>query len=267
MALEAAAGVWSNSTALLADAGHNLSVVLGLLLAGGAAWLATRPASGRRTYGYGKAGILAALGNALLLVFASGAIGWEAAGRLAQSETVRPDLMIGVAAAGVALNFGTALLFLRGRKDDVNARGAFLHMSADAAVSLGVVVAGVLIMVTGFAWIDAAVSLLIVAVILLGTLSLLRDSLNLALDAAPAGLDVAEVRRALADLPGVSEVHDVHVWNVSARETALTAHLVRAEPPTQAFYDAARDGLKARFNIGHATLQVEPDPAAGCPRC
>ena len=265
--MEAAAGVWSNSTALLADAGHNLSDVMGLALAGGAAWLAARPGPERRTWGYGKAGVLAALANAILLVFACGAIGWEAAGRLASAEPVRPGVMMAVAAIGVVINLGSALLFLRGRKEDVNVRGAFLHMAADAAVSLGVVVAGALIWFTGLQVLDAVVSLLIVLVILAGTWSLLRDSFDLAMDAAPAGMDVAEVRRALLELDGVSEVHDVHVWNVSTRETALTAHLVRAEPPTQAFYDAATGALKSRFGIGHATLQVEPDPAADCRRC
>jgi len=265
--VEAAAGVWSNSTALLADAGHNLSDVMGLALAGGAAWLAARPGPERRTWGYGKAGVLAALANAILLVFACGAIGWEAAGRLASAEPVRPGVMMAVAAIGVVINLGSALLFLRGRKEDVNVRGAFLHMAADAAVSLGVVVAGALIWFTGLQVLDAVVSLLIVLVILAGTWSLLRDSFDLAMDAAPAGMDVAEVRRALLELDGVSEVHDVHVWNVSTRETALTAHLVRAEPPTQAFYDAATGALKSRFGIGHATLQVEPDPAADCRRC
>lgn len=241
--------------------------MLGLLLAGAAAWLAGRRGSARRTYGFRKAGILAALGNALLLVFACGAIGWEAIGRLASSEPVRPDVVMGVAAIGVAINFGTALLFLRGSKEDVNVRGVWLHMAADAAVSAGVVVAGLLIWLTGWSSIDAIVSLLVLAVILWSTWGLLRDSLDLALDAAPAGVDVGEVRAALGGLPGVSGLHDVHVWNLSPRETALTAHLIRAEAADQAFYDTARAELQRRFGIGHVTLQVEIGEAVDCPTC
>jgi cobalt-zinc-cadmium efflux system protein len=267
VALEAGFGFWSNSTALLADAGHNLSDVLGLALAGGAAWLAQQSGGARRTYGFGKATILAALTNAVLLVLACGAIGWEAVGRFARPEAVRPGVVMAVAAAGVVVNFGTALLFLRGRHDDVNVRGAFLHMAADAAVSLGVVGAGLLIAVTGRAWIDPVASLLIVAVILLGTWGLLRESLDLALDAAPAGLDVPALHAFLQALPGVNALHDVHVWNMSTTETALTAHLVRAEPADGAFYELALQGLRERFRIAHATLQVETAPGPGCPEC
>lgn len=267
MAAEAAAGLWSNSTALLADAGHNLSDVLGLLLAGAAAWLAGRRGSARRTYGFGKAGILAALGNALLLVFACGAIGWEAVGRLSSAEVVRPDVITAVAAVGVVINFGTALLFLRGSKEDVNVRGVWLHMAADAAVSAGVVVAGLLIWWTGWTRLDAIVSLLVLAVILWGTWGLLRDSLDLAMDAAPARIDVAEVRAALEALPGVTGLHDVHVWNLSPRETALTAHLVRTEAADHDFYQAAQAELLRRFQIGHVTLQVETGAAVDCPTC
>jgi cobalt-zinc-cadmium efflux system protein len=265
--VEVAAGVVSGSTALLADAGHNLSDVLGLALAGGAAWLASRAGGARRTYGFGKATILAALTNAVLLVLACGAIGWEAVRRIGEPQEVQPGMVMGVAAAGIVVNLGTALLFRRGREHDVNLRGAYLHMAADAAVSLGVVVAGGLIWLTGASWIDALTSLVIVAVILWGTWGLLRESLDLALDAAPARLDMAELAGFLAGLPGVTAQHDVHVWNLSATETALTAHLVRDEPGDRAFFDEATRGLWDRFGIAHATLQVETGAGAACPDC
>ena len=267
VALEAGFGVWANSTALLADAGHNLSDVLSLALAGGATWLATQASSGRRTYGFGKATILAALTNAVLLVLACGAIGWEAVRRFGETQTIRTDAMMAVAAAGVVVNLGTAMLFWRGREHDVNVRGAFLHMAADAAVSLGVVIAGLLILLTGYSWIDPVASLLIVAVILVGTWGLLRESLDLAMDAAPAGLDVDALHGFLRGLPGVTGLHDVHVWNLSTTETALTAHLVRGEPADAAFYREALHGLRARFGVSHATLQVEADAADHCPQC
>ena len=267
VALEAGFGFWSNSTALLADAGHNLSDVLGLVLAGGAAWLAQRTAAARRTYGFGKATILAALANAVLLVLACGGIAWEALRRFGEPQDVRSGVVMAVAAAGVAINLGSALLFLRGRHDDVNVRGAFLHMAADAAVSLGVVIAGLLIALTGARWIDPVASLLIVAVVLAGTWGLLRESLDLALDAAPAGLDLEDVRGFLGALPGVTDLHDVHVWNLSTTETALTAPLVRSQPADRDFYEQASRGLQQRFRIAHATLQVEAGPGPDCPDC
>lgn len=265
--LEFGAGVVGESTALLADAGHNLSDVLGLALAGGAAWLASRAAGARRTYGFGKATILAALANAVLLVLACGAIASEAIRRFGEPQEVRPGIVMAVAAAGIAVNLGTALLFRRGREHDVNLRGAYLHMAADAAVSLGVVVAGGLILLTGASWIDPLVSLVIVAVILWGTWGLLRESLDLAMDVAPARLDMGELGRFLAGLPGVKGQHDVHVWNLSATETALTAHLVRDEPGDRAFFDQATKGLWDRFGIAHATLQVETGAGEACPDC
>jgi cobalt-zinc-cadmium efflux system protein len=267
VAIEAGFGFWANSTALLADAGHNLSDVLGLVLAGGAAWLAQKAGSERRTYGFGKATILAALTNGVLLVLACGAITWEAMRRFAEPQAVQSNVVIAVAAAGVVINLATALLFFGGRRHDVNARGAYLHMAADAAVSLGVVVAGVLIAFTGFSWIDPVTSLVIVAVVLAGTWGLLRESLDLALDAAPPGLDMGELRAFLQGLPGVSALHDVHVWSLSTTETALTAHLVRAEPADRGFYETAQQGLQARFRIAHVTLQVETDTGADCPDC
>lgn len=254
---EAAAGFFANSTALLADAGHNLSDVLGLVLAAAAAWLASRAASDRRTYGFGKATVLAALINGLVLVAATGAIAWEAARRFAAPEATHAELVIWVAAAGVLINGASALLFMRERKHDLNARGAFLHMAADAAVSVGVIISGLLTLQTNALWIDPAVSLVIVAVILAGTVGLLRESLDLTMDAAPRGIDVAAVRAHLAKLEGVTEVHDLHVWAMSASETALTAHLVRPEGASDEFLCGAGAGLKSAFGIAHATLQVE----------
>lgn len=267
VALEFGFGLFARSSALIADAGHNLSDVLGLVLAGGAAWLAKRAADHRRTYGWRKATILAALANAVLLVFACGVIAIESVHRLTEPADVRSGVVMLVAGAGFVLNLGTALLFLRGSKDDLNTRGAFLHMAADAGVSLGVVATGAVVLLTGWTVVDPLASLAIVAVILIGTWGLLRQSLNLAMDAAPEGTDVAAVERWLGDLPGVTDVHHVHVWGLSTTETALTAHLVRAEAADRPFLDAAREGLKSRFGIGHATLQVEVGARHGCVNC
>lgn len=262
--VEAIAGFWANSTALLADAGHNLSDVLGLVLAGGAAWLARRAPTEKRTYGFGKATVLSALANALVLVLASGAIAWEALRRFSAPETIEPGIVMIVAAIGVVLNGGTALLFARGREHDVNARGAYLHMMADAGVSLGVILAGLLVWRTGWAWIDPAASLAIVAVILIGSWDLMRESLDLTLDAAPRGVDVAAVRAHLERLPGVMAVHDLHVWAMSATQPALTAHLVRPEGADDEFLARASAGLRDKFGIGHATLQIERTPQLDC---
>lgn len=260
-------GVVADSTALIADAGHNLSDVLGLGLAGGAAWLARRAASSKRTYGYRKATVLAALGNAILLVFACGAIAIEASRRLAEPTEVASTTVMVVAGIGFVINLGTALLFLTSRKHDLNARGAWLHMIADAAVSIGVVIAGALILFTGWNWIDPVVGLVIVMVILWGTWGLLTESLDMALDSTPTGLNVEDIRAALASLPGVVEAHHLHVWSLSTTERALTAHLVRTEPAAQEFYAEAQAMLKARFGVGHATLQIETAGVAGCVEC
>ena len=257
VAIQTAAGFIANSTALLADATHNLGDVLGLALAGVAAWLATRTGSARRTYGFGKAGVLAALANALLLVAASGAIAWEAARRFASPEGIEPGIVMAAAAAGIVVNAGSAMLFARGGKDDINARGAFLHLMADAAVSAGVIVAGALVLWTGADWIDPAASLVVVVVILAGTWGLLRESLDLAMDAAPAGINVAQVRAKLKALPGVAAVHDLHVWAMSPTEIALTAHLVAPEGGGDDFLSAAEKDLRDAFGIRHVTLQVE----------
>lgn len=265
--VEFGAGMWSGSTALMADAGHNLSDVLGLAMAGGAAWLARRNAGARRTYGYGKATVLAALGNALLLIFACGAIAVEAVRRLAEPAPVASGVIMAVAGIGFVINLGTALLFMRDQHSDLNAKGAYLHMMADAAVSIGVVLAGGLILLTGWSIVDPLVSLIIVAVILIGTWGLLKDSVNLALDAAPSGMDVAAIRDALLALPGVSAVHDLHVWGLSTTETALTAHLVHGRDDPGALLAEAQGLVRERFRIGHTTLQLETGALPDCPDC
>lgn len=265
--IEFGAGVFSGSTALMADAGHNLSDVLGLAMAGGAAWLARRAAGPGKTYGYGKATVLAALANALLLIFACGAIAFEAVRRLAEPAPVMSGLIMGVAAVGFVINLGTALLFMRDQHSDLNARGAYLHMLADAAVSVGVVIAGAAILFTGWSIIDPLVSLAIVAVILWGTWGLLKDSVNLALDAAPRGVDVEAIRAAFLSLPGVSAVHDLHVWGLSTTDTALTAHLVHERSDPEALLAEAHTMARARFAIGHTTLQLEAGPLPDCPDC
>jgi cobalt-zinc-cadmium efflux system protein len=267
--VEAVYGKLAGSLALVADAGHNLGDVLGLGLAWGAAVLAQRRPTARRTYGLRRTSILAALANAIILLVAVGGIAWEAIRRLQTPDQVGGTTVIWVAAIGIAVNIGTALLFLGGRHTDLNIRGAFLHMIADGAVSLGVVLAGIAIVLTGQGWIDPVVSLLIVVVILAGTWGLLRDSVNLALDAVPDQIDAAAVETYLCALPNVDDVHDLHIWAMSTTETALTAHLVR---PAGALDDGllARAGaeLHDRFGIEHATLQVETgDPAHPCSCC
>lgn len=265
--IEFGAGLFSGSTALMADAGHNLSDVLGLAMAGGAAWLARRASGSQRTYGYGKATVLAALANALLLIFACGAIAFEAVRRLAEPAPVMSGLIMIVAAIGFVINLGTALMFMRDQHTDLNAKGAYLHMMADAAVSIGVVIAGGVIWMTGWSIIDPLVSLGIVAVILIGTWGLLKDSVNLALDVAPRGVDVEAIRAAFLTLPGVTAVHDLHVWGLSTTETALTAHLCHDRGDAGDLLNEAHAMVRARFGIGHATLQLEAEPLADCPAC
>lgn len=261
-------GLASQSLALLTDAGHNLSDVLGLLLAWGAAALATRKPSARRTYGYSRATILASLGSGLLLLVAVGAITWEALGRLVEpAQPVGVTIMV-VAAVGVGINTATALLFLRGKDHDLNIRGAYLHMAADAAVSLGVVVAGALIWWLGWAWLDPVISLLIAAVILWSTWGLLRASLNLAIDGVPEGIEPEEVRAFLLAQPDVRAVHDLHIWAMSTTDSALTAHLVMAAlPGSDQFLNQLTVKLHEQFNIDHATIQLERGEAGeSCPQ-
>jgi len=256
--VEAGCGFWAGSLALLADAGHNLSDVLGLLLAWGASYLARRRPSSRRTYGLGRSSIIAALANGLLLLVAVGAIVWEALGRLVHPTAAAPWPVIVVAGVGVAINTLTALLFLSGRQHDLNVRGAFLHMAADAAVSLGVVVGGIVIAATGWQRVDPILSLAIAAVIAWSTWDLLWQALNLSLDAVPAGIDPAAVREFLAAQSGVSEVHDLHIWGLSTTESALTVHLIKpgCSLDDDWLAEVSRE-LHERFGIGHATIQVE----------
>lgn len=263
VAVEGAAGIAIGSTALIADAGHNLSDVLGLLLAAGAAWMATREPSGRRTYGFAKAGVLAALLNALFLVFACGLIAMEAVERLLEPRPVpEPWIVIGVAAAGVVVN-GVSALWLGGHGGDLNRRAALLHLIGDAAVSVGVIFAGLAMLMTGAAWIDPAVSLVVLVVILAGCWRIARDALDAALDAAPADIDVPAVRAVLESAPGVTLVHDLHIWSIG-RETALTAHLVRPDGADDPLLRELAATLRARFGIAHTTIQVECEPLDDC---
>ena len=267
VAVEFGAGVISQSTALMADAGHNLSDVLGLAMAGGAAWLARRASASHRTYGFGKATVLAALFNALLLIFACGAIAFEAVRRLNDPAPVGSTTVMVVAGIGFFINLGTALLFMKDQHKDLNVRGAYLHMMADAAVSLGVVVVGAIMLVTNWSILDPLVSIAIVVLILIGTWGLLKDSVNLALDAAPRGVDVAAIRAGFLALPGVTAVHDLHVWGLSTTETALTAHLVHDRPDGDALLCEAQALARTRFSISHTTLQLETGALPDCPDC
>jgi cobalt-zinc-cadmium efflux system protein len=261
-------GQLAHSLALVADAGHNLSDVLALVLAWGAAVLAQRRPTPGRTYGLRRSSILAALVNAIVLLVAVGAIAWEAVRRFHEPTPVAEQTVIWVAAVGIVINTGTALLFLAGRKEDLNMRGAFLHMAADAGVSLGVVLAGVAILATGWWWLDPVVSLVIVVVILLSTWGLLRDAVNLALDAVPEGVDMQGITQYLAGLPKVVDVHDLHIWGMSTTETALTAHLVMPEAVGDDALLARIEGeLHTLFGIEHTTIQIETgNPAYPC-RC
>jgi cobalt-zinc-cadmium efflux system protein len=264
--VEVVYGFLANSLALLADAGHNLGDVLGLLMAWAAAALVKRRPTARRTYGLKRSSILASLFNAVLLLLAVGMILWEAVQRLATPEPVAETTVIWVAAIGIAINTATALMFLRGGKDDINIRGAFLHMAADAAVSLGVVIAAVAVMMTGWLWLDPAVSIAIALVITYGTWSLLSASVNLALDAVPANIDPQKIDAYFAALPGVTEVHDLHIWAMSTTEVALTAHLVRpgAGLDDELLGKVCHD-MQEKFGIGHVTVQIEQgDPDHAC---
>ena len=251
-------GNQAHSLALLADAGHNFGDVLGLLLAWGASCLVRRNPTARRTYGLRRSSILAAALNASLLLIAVGVIGWGAIDRLFHPGPVGGGTVIVVAAVGVVINTFTALLFMSGRKHDLNIRGAFLHMAADAAVSLGVVVAGIVIYFTGSVWIDPAISLLVAAVITIGAWDVLRHSVELSLDAVPDRIDPSSVRDFLCALPGVAEVHDLHIWAMSTTETALTVHLVRPGAGIgDDWLERVCAELHQRFHIEHATIQIE----------
>jgi cobalt-zinc-cadmium efflux system protein len=258
-------GLLGNSTALLADAGHNLSDVLGLVIAWGAAALSQRAPTARFTYGLRGTSILAALFNAMFLLAAVGAIAWEAVQRIPDPEAVAGKTVTIVAAAGIVINGATAWLFASGRKSDLNIRGAFLHMAADAAVSAGVVLAGIVIVSTEWLLIDPIVSLVICVIIMWSTWGLLRDSLRMSLAAVPPGLQMSTVRTYLEQRPGVAQLHDLHIWPISTTETALTCHLVMpGGHPGDAFLMETAHQLKHRFSIGHSTIQIETDEATAC---
>ena len=258
VAVEAGFGLFTGSLALLADAGHNLSDVLGLALSWGAAWLGRRRPSQRFTYGLRSSSILAALANAIILLVVTGGIAWEALWRLAHPVGVAGGIVAWVAGLGILVNGATALLFVRGRHRDLNLRSAFWHMASDALVTAGVVAAGVAIAVTGLLWLDPAVSIAVSAIIVYGTWDLIRDAMRLALDAVPQGVDATAVRDHLAGLRGVAAIHDLHIWGMSTTETALTCHLVMpAGHPGDAALSAFARELDERFGIHHATIQIE----------
>ena len=259
VAIEAWYGWRINSLALLADAGHNLSDVAGLVLAWGGALAGKLRPNARHTYGWKRASILAAFFNALLLLVAMGSLAWEAFTRLGTPEATEGWTIMAVAGVGIVVNTATALMFMRGRKDDLNIRGAFLHMAADALVSLGVVIGGALYLWQGWAWIDPVMSLVIAVVIVLGTWNLFKQSLHMLFDGVPEGIDMVAVRALLVALPGVSDVHDLHVWAMGTSETALTAHIVlKAQGTnTSALLQEAEHELHEHFEIRHVTLQLE----------
>jgi cobalt-zinc-cadmium efflux system protein len=265
VAAQAAYGLAAGSLALLADAGHNLGDVLGLGLSWAAALLARREPSSRYTYGLRSSSILAALSNALILLVVTGGIAWEALRRLGHPVPTEGGIVAVVAAIGIVVNGVTALLFASGRGSDLNLRSAFMHMAADAVVTTGVLVAGIAIALTGLLWLDPAVSLVVSAFIVYGTWDLVRQSLNLALDAVPQGVDAAAVRAHLLAVPGVTALHDLHIWGMSTTETALTCHLVmpQGHPGDEALSHVAHE-LEERFNIHHTTLQIELGDSAEC---
>lgn len=261
VAIEAFYGWQADSLALLADAAHNLSDVAGLGLAWAGAFAGRLRPDSRHTYGWKRASVLAAFANALLLLVAMGSLAWEALGRLGTPQATHEITVMVVAGIGIVVNFGTALLFLRGGKDDLNIRGAYLHMASDALVSAGVVVAGALSLGFGWLWLDPVTSLVIAVVIVVGTWSLFRQSLHMLFDGVPEHIDLAAVRHELESLAGVTRVHDLHVWATGTTEVALTAHLVMPQGhPDDAFFEAATLRLRERFRIGHVTLQVVREP-------
>jgi cobalt-zinc-cadmium efflux system protein len=258
--IEGCFGFLSNSVALIADAGHNLGDVLGLVCAWTAMYLGRRPPGGRFTYGLGRSSVLAALTNAVLLLMACGAIAWEALGRIAAPPPVAGGTVAAVAAIGIVLNGTSAWLLHRDSHGDLNRHSAFIHMLGDAAVSAGVLISGLLIMFTDWRWLDPAVSLVIVAVILVSTWELLRDSVHLSLDGVPAGVNSTAVHSYLSRQRGVTDVHDLHIWALSTTSVALTAHLVVPDREAEdALLGSLTPNLKRRFRIDHATLQIERD--------
>ena len=258
--VEAIYAIAANSMSLLGDAGHNLGDVLGLLLAWGANWLLTKPSSTRYSYGYKRTTIIAALINALILVATGALIAYESVIKLMHPEVTQEMIVIIVAAVGIIINGGTALLFVRGSKEDLNIKGAYLHLATDALISIGVVFTGIAILFTDWHWLDPAAGLLIVLIILYGTWSLLRESVFLIMDAVPSSIDLDEVRGSLNALEGVESVHDLHIWGLSTKEIALTAHLVMPNiRPRNTDYEQINQMLKQQFKISHTTLQIEQD--------
>lgn len=258
--IEAGYGIVAGSLALIADAGHNLSDVLSLLLAWGASLLASKRPTKKRTYGFRRVTILASLVSALLLLVALGGIAWESVGRFFNPQPVKGMIIIIVAAIGVVINSITALLFISGKEHDLNIKGAYLHMAADAGVSLGVVIAGIAIMITGWLWLDPAISIFIVVIVLIGTWGLLRNSINLSIDAVPEDIDISEIKDYLTSLKNVSCTHDLHVWALSTTETALTAHLVTTQDSMDnAFLIEIQQYLHDQFGIEHTTIQIEKE--------
>jgi cobalt-zinc-cadmium efflux system protein len=255
--IEVVFGLMADSLALLADAGHNLSDVMTLILAWGASALAARRANARHTYGLRRGTVLASLFSSAMLLAAMGAIAWESVQRLQSPAPVEGWIMIGVAAVGVVINTATALLFASGREHDLNIKAAFLHMAGDAAVSAGVVLGGIGVLIGGWLWLDPVITLVIVVVIVIGTWDVFREALNLAFDAVPRGVDPDAVKSYLAAQPGVAAVHDLHIWGMSTTETALTAHVVMPGGGTDQLLRSMIDDLKRRFRIAHATIQVE----------
>ena len=258
--IEAGFGIVAGSLALIADAGHNLSDVLSLLLAWGASLLATKKPTQKRTYGFRRVTILASLLSALFLLVTLGGIAWESIGRFFNPEPVKGMIIIIVAAIGVVINSITALLFISGKEHDLNIKGAYLHMAADAGVSLGVVIAGAAIMITGWLWLDPAISIFIVIIVLLGTWGLLRNAINLSIDAVPEGINISEIEDYLTSLKNVSCIHDLHVWALSTTETALTAHLVTTqETMDNNLLIEIQQYLHDQFGIEHTTIQIEKE--------
>jgi cobalt-zinc-cadmium efflux system protein len=258
-------GIAAHSLALVADAGHNFGDVLGLVLAWWASCLTSQPATDRRTYGLRRSSILAALTNAIFLLIAVGGISWEAIRRFGNQPDVAGSIIVWVAAVGIIINLGTALLFQSGSHSDLNIRGAFMHLAADAAVSFGVVIAGIIILFTDWRWLDPAVSLLISAIIVYGTWGLLRDSFDMAMDAVPPGVDIAAVREYLSGIRGVTNAHHLHIWALSTTETALTVHLVKPDPANDdGVLSLIHQELESRFHIGHATIQFERENQQEC---